>query len=261
MITIIMPVSRPDFLKRIFVQLELLDCDRSNTNLLCYVDGSLELFQETRNLVVNSKFREKLCVYRRKGIGSVSSVHRRRERISAIHNEIKTLINKTDYVLLIEDDTLIPLDTITKFHNLAMMKKYFGFITGVQIGRWGYKHIGAWIVDDIYNINQITSIKKGQGIEEVDGAGLYCCFTTKENYIKNLFKPFENILGPDFDFGINLRRWGLKNYIDHSIHCDHLNKKETIQVFNSEVIRVRFDRDENEQFGWKQSILDEVADK
>lgn len=257
MISIVMPVSRKDYLKRIFVQLELLDCDRHNTNLLCYVDGSLELFQETRNLVVASKFKEKLCVYRHKGIGSVSSVHRRRQRISDIHNEIRSLLNKTDYVLLTEDDTLMPMDSLKKLYNLAMMKKYFGFITGVQIGRWGYKHIGAWKVDDVYNINHIASIKKGTGIEEIDAAGIYCCFTTKENYIKNFFKPFENILGPDVDFGINLRRRGLNNYIDHSIHCDHLSKKEVIKVFNSDVIQVKFDRDETEQMGWKQSILDE----
>lgn len=259
--TIILPVSRKDYLNKIFVMLEMLECDRNNTNLLCYVDGSLELFQETRNLVINSKFKEKLCVYRRKGIGSVSSVHSRRQRIADIHNEIKGLINETDFIFLIEDDTLFPSDTLKKMLHTALMKKYFGFISGVEVGRWGFTHIGGWLVDNIYDINQITSIKKGFGIEEIDGAGLYCCLTTKENYLKNLFKPFDKILGPDFDFGINLRKQGLKNYIDHSIQCQHLTKKYIITISNSQIIRVRFDKSDEEKIGWKMSILDEVAEK
>lgn len=257
MITIVLPVSRPDYLAQIFTYLELLDCNREETNLLCYVDGPLELFQKARNYTVNSKFKERLCVYRRKGITSVSSVHRRRQRIADIHNEIKELINKTDYIFLTEDDTLMPMDSLKKMYNLALTKKYFGFISGVEVGRWGFRHIGAWIVDDIYDIKQVTSIQAGQGIEAVDGAGLYCCFTTRENYMKNVFKPFDSILGPDVDFGINLRKQGFKNYIDHSIQCQHLAKKKTITVANSKIIRVRFDRDEGERFWWKQSILDE----
>jgi len=257
MITIVLPISRPDFLNQIFTYLELLDCDKERTNLLCYVDGPLELFQKARNYTVNSKFKERLCVYRRKGITSVSSVHRRRQRIADIHNEIKTLINKTDYIFLTEDDTLVPMDTLKKMYHLALIKKYIGFISGVEVGRWGFKHIGAWVVDNIYNINQITSIKQGKEIEKVDAAGLFCCLTTKENYMKNVFKPFDSILGPDVDFGINLRKQGLINYIDHSIQCQHLTKKESITVANSKIIRVQFNKDESEQFGWKQTVLDE----
>ena len=70
MITIVVPISRVDYLARFFVRLEMLDCDSEKTNLLCYVDGPLELYQKVRNYIVNSKFKNKLCVYRRKGIAS-----------------------------------------------------------------------------------------------------------------------------------------------------------------------------------------------
>jgi len=46
--------------------------------------------------------------------------------------------------------------------------------------------------------------------------------------MKNFFKPFENILGPDFDFGVNLRKQGLLNFVDNSIHCEHLNQKGSV---------------------------------
>lgn len=256
-VIIILPVSRRDYLSRIFVQLELMECDRQNTSIVCYVDGSLDLFQETRNLVVNSKFKERLCVYRKKGIGSVSSIHGRRQRISDIHNEIKELINETDFIFLIEDDTMFPTNTLQKMLHTAMIKRYFGFISGVEVGRWGFTHIGGWVVDDIYNINEITSIQKGQGLQEVDGAGLYCCLTTRENYMKHNFQPFEKILGPDAGFGFELRKRGLKNYIDHSIECQHLTKKEALTVSNSKIIRVKFEKSEEEKVGWKMTILDE----
>lgn len=260
MITIVVPISRSDYLARFFIRLEMLDCDSEKTNLLCYVDGPLELFQKVRNYTVNSKFKNKLCVYRKKGIASVSSVHRRRQRISDIHNEIKELINDCDYIFLTEDDTLFPMDTLKKLYKTALNKKYFGFISGVELGRWGYEHIGAWKLDNVYDPNQITSIKLGKGIEEIDAAGLYCCLTTKENYMKNFFKPFENILGPDFDFGINLRKQGLLNFIDHSIHCEHLNLKGSVTVLNSKIIQIRFDKNDNEKFGWTQSVLGKDAD-
>ncbi len=251
-----MPVSRDDYLKEIFTYLELLDCDRSQTNLLCYVDGDLKLFQKTREYVVNSKFNERLCLFRNKGSGSVSSVHRRRQRIADIHNEIKEFLKETDYVLLTEDDTLMPLNTLTKMLHTAKMKKYFGFISGVELGRWGFTHIGGWRVDNVYNPKRIESVVRGKGIEEIDASGLYCCLTTKENYVKNFFKPFELVLGPDTDFGINLRQRGLRNYMDFSINCDHLSKQGKISVFNSKIIQVIFEKDDDVQFGWKQTILD-----
>ena len=252
--TIILPVSRKDYLSKIFIILEMLDCDRAYTNLLVYVDGSLELFQKVRNLVVNSKFRERLCVYRRKGVGSVSSVLRRRQRIADIHNEIKDLIKETDFIFLIEDDTLFPSNTLKKLLSIAYMKKYFGFISGVEVGRWGLTHIGGWIVDDIYDTKQVTSIKKGTGVVEVDGAGLYCCLTTKENYMKNIFKPYDKILGPDFDFGITLRKKGLKNYLDYSITCQHLTKKEALTLLNSKIVQVRFEKSDDD---WRMKILED----
>lgn len=254
MITIIMPVSRKDFLKRVFNQLELMDCDRQNTNLLVYVDGGMDVYLEARKYVTNSKFNERLCIYRNKGIGSVSSVHRRRQRISDIHNEIKTLIKETDYILMTEDDTLMPLNTIPKMLHIARDKKYFGFITGVQLGRWGYTHIGAWKFDDVYEPTKIESVLMEKGLKEIDAAGIYCCFTTKENYIKNNFKPYDEILGPDVQFGIYLRQQGLKNYIDYSITCDHLSLQGNVNVSNSNIVKVSFIKDNNENFGWRQEV-------
>ena len=110
-----------------------------------------------RNLTVNSKFNEKLCVYRKKGVPTVSSVRRRRQRIADIHNEIRGLLNKGDYILLLEDDTLFPTNSLKTLLKQASQTPNFGVLSAIQLGRWGYKHIGAWDFDDIYDPDLIIS--------------------------------------------------------------------------------------------------------
>jgi len=254
-VTIIMPVSRSTYLSRIFPRLELLDCDREKTNLLTYVDGPLELFQQTRNFTVNSKFKERLCVYRKKGQPNVGSVKRRRQRIADIHNEIKEYLQDSDYIFLIEDDGLLPLNSLKKLLYDYSIEPDAGLISGVELGRWGYLHIGAWALDDIYDPSEIITPRLGEGLQKIDAVGLYCCLTKKENYIKHVFKPYLEILGPDVDFGVELRKQGFMNYIDYNIHCKHLSKEKEIPVYGSTIVRVRFIKNSNVRFGWEQTAL------
>ena len=251
MVTIILTVSRDTYLKRIFAQLDFLECNEEETNLFCYVDGNQDLYEKARNLTVNSKFKDRLCVYRSKGLGSTSHFYRRRKRIAQIHNEIRSLIADCKYVLSIEDDTLFPIDGLQKLLKIHRDNPFAGFVSGLQLGRWGFASIGAWKFDDIYEPTLIESIENGKGIEQVDASGLYFCLTRKENYINNDFQPFEDILGPDVSFGINLRKQGLNNYVDHSIKCAHLTKKGDIKFDNTDIVRVKFDKMENEKTGWK----------
>ncbi len=255
MVTIVILVSRTDYLKRIFAQLDFLDCNNEETNLLCYVDGDQTIYQHARNLTVNSKFGQRLCIYRSKGLAGTSSFWRRRRRIAQVHNEIKAHIVNCDYIFLLEDDTLFPTNTLKSLLKSYSERPFAGFISGLQIGRWGFPSIGAWKFDDIYDPKRINSIEKGAGIEEVDAAGLYCCLVRKENYLKNDFQPFGEILGPDVSFGINLRKQGLQNYVDHAIKCSHLTKKGEIKFDNTDIVQVQFDKDESVKLGWKLTKL------
>jgi hypothetical protein len=246
MVTIIMPVSRIDYLDQIFARLEILECDKEQTNLLTYVDGDWTLFEKTRNLTVNSKFKERLCVYRKKGLPNVGSVIRRRKRIADIHNEVKEYLKKSEYYFLLEDDTIFPLDTLKVLLNNYSLYPFAGFISGIELGRWGFTHIGAWKVNDIYNPTEITSVPMDEGLQEVDAAGLYCCLT--KNYFNYTFEPFDSVFGPDVSFGLWLRRQGLKNYIHYGLKCTHLTKKEPISFKNTPVIQVQFTKEDD---SWK----------
>lgn len=250
--TIIMPCSRPDFLKRIFAQLDLMPCDNENTNILVYVDGNQQLYEVARNLTVNSKFKERLCVYRRKGVPNVGSVKRHRQRIADVHNEIKLLLNKSDFVFLLEDDTLPPMNAMEVLHKNYSEYPFAGFISTVEIGRWGYEMIGAWKADDLYDPQVITTVPEGTGIMEVDAAGLYCCLVKSELYMQHFFQPFQDILGPDVNFGLWLRQRGRTNYINYDLKCKHLTKRGEITFQNAKIVQVQIKKVDRE---WTQGTV------
>lgn len=240
MVTIVLLVSREFFLQRIFANLETLECNAAETNLLVYVDGDWNTFEKARNLTQESKFKERLCIYRRKGLPNVGSIRSRRNRIADIHTEIKEVIVNCDYIFLLEDDTLIPNNALKLLLKDYSENPYAGFVSGVELGRWGYTHIGAWKVDDVYDPKRITSIPNGQGTIEIDAAGFYCCLLKKDNYLKTDMQPFEDILGPDVNFGIKLRQGGFKNYVNYDIKCRHLTKRGDINFQNSVIVQMEF---------------------
>ena len=231
-ITIILPVSRETYLQRLFKNLNelILPCEVS---ILTYIDGNMKLYEKARNLTQTSKFEQKLAIWRK--CGSIpTSVHLRRQRIADIHNEIKKIVNDCDYVFLLEDDTLVPEYTLVRLLEEFNEFPDAGFISGLEIGRWGYEHIGAWNYDN----NIITSIlMPDQKVKrvEVDASGFYCCLAKKEVYCSHKFKPFLNVLGPDFEFGITI---GRKNFVCPDILCIHMTQKKDITFENSDVIQV-----------------------
>lgn len=230
MVTIIMLISRAQYLKRIFTRLEMLECDKDQTNLITYVDGDLQLFTRARDFTQNSKFRERLCIYRKKGNPNVGSVTRRRLRIAELHNELKAELGPSDYFFIIEDDTLFPYHALKTLMNTASGRRDIGIVSGVEVGRWGYRHIGAWEADDVYDTTKLTSIPKQEGVQPVDATGMYCCLIRSDHYFKHTFKPFDTVAGPDVNFGLWLRQQGYKNYVDFSVACTHLTIKEDLRL-------------------------------
>lgn len=251
-VTIFMPVSRKDHLDRIFAALELLDCDATKTNLLVIVDGSAQLFIETRNKVEMSKFANRLCVqFKTKHILRQFDIMGRRMRISDIHNLAKEHLVDCDFVFGVEDDTLIPTNALRQLLKDYSMHPFAGFIEGIEMGRWGIPYIGAWKVDDLYEPTKIESTQLKEGLHEIDAGGFYCFMTRLETYKNHDFKPFDNNgLGPDVDFGIALRQLGLLNYANYSIKCAHKKKTEDITFVNTTPMIVTFVKRETR---WRQS--------
>lgn len=251
-VTIVLPVSRDEYLPRLFASLEMLTCDRNKTNLLVIVDGKTELFVKVRNLVQETKFREKLCIYF-KSEHEIKhfDIGQRRLRISDIHNEIKQHLWNCEYVFGIEDDTLVPTNALDKLLKDFLIYPHAGFIEGVELGRWGVPYVGAWRSDDIYDPKEIKSILKKEQIEPIDAGGFYCFLSRLDTYESHDFKPYQNVLGPDVNYGMALRTQGYENYIDWSIGCIHLNKDKEISLFNTSPRVITFKKNNKR---WSQII-------
>jgi len=226
--------------------LELLECDRERTSLLAYVDGEADLFLTARNLVQQSKFKERLCIQGNiPGERREFSINTRRRRIAAIHNEIRKLIKPCEYVFLIEDDGVLPATALGRLLSDYLAHPHAGFIEGVELGRWGIPHVGAWRADDVYDMKRLESVLPHTAeivdgamrplgavpdrvVEEIDAGGLYACLTKYERYAGHEFKPHEGCaFGPDIDWGLELRRHGYRNYLDWTVGVEHLRSDGT----------------------------------
>lgn len=224
MITIVLLVSRHDYLEQVLTGLELMRCDASKTNILCIVDGDDDLFLKTRNLVNGMKFNDRLIV--RSEVGELPTrldIEKRRKHIAALHNQAGQLISpQTEWVFSVEDDTTFGRDALEKLLPATKQYPAIGFIEGVELGRWGVPYVGGWRVNDIYNTTEIKSVEKGEGIEKIDAGGLYCALIRADLYRNHEFTS-DNGLGPDVNFGLELRRNGHDNFIHWGVPCKHYN--------------------------------------
>ena len=224
--TIILTVSRDDFLTDVISSLELLKCDRTRTNLLCIVDGDARLYTKVRNLIADTKFNERLTVQYpdKKTVKKFDVIYRRR-RITAIHNFAKQQVGMTDYVLLTEDDTIVPPNTLERLTDAINIHAGIAFVEGVEVGRWGTPYVGAWIFNDIYEPTSVTSLPyKDSGMENIDAGGFYCTLIQANLYKSHVFESYES-LGPDISMGLRLRQQGYQCYVDWGTPCKHLNIK------------------------------------
>lgn len=260
-VVIFIPISRDTHLKELFTSLELLKCDNNKTSLLTYVDSNeAKLYQEVREYTDDSKFGQKLCVFRKsKKKVPRYSVDVRKFRIAELKNESTEYIANCDFVFGIEDDTIVPPNALEKLLKNYLQYPNAGFISGVELGRWGAPYVGAWRADDIYNTTCLTSQMPIDGIQEVDCAGFYCYLTKYKTYMTHNYEPFMNgVLGPDTNFGITLRREGYKNYIDWSIKCTHFNDGgDPITFDNTQPIELEYKQIEGSN-RFRQNILRQI---
>jgi len=252
-VTIVIPVSRGEYLDQVFTSVELLEIGNLTVNILAIVDGDENLFIQTRNKVLNLKFNEKLCVkFSLRTKISQYNVLARRERIATIHNEVKQYLHSCHYVFLIEDDGVLPSNALMALYKEYLHDPYMGFITGMELGRWGIPYLGLWEVDNIYDINEVKSIQLPDKIKHIDASGIYCLLTKFEIYMSHTFKVYgENELGPDFDFGIELRKQGYFNKVHNLIKVKHLTKTGTVDIDKTDIAIIEFHK-VNNKLRWRQ---------
>lgn len=172
-----------------------------------------------------NNYRSFQCVLNENNQPNEVRIAHRRLRIAEVKNQSKELIANADgdYVLSLEDDTVFTdLDVM---RLLAPFKNpLYGFVEGVQCGRWGIKMIGAWRTDNVLNPTRIETLLPSKGIEHIDAGGFYGYFTRKHLYLMASYFADDNPYGPDVHFGLWLRRNGWICAINWDVvfgHNDH----------------------------------------
>lgn len=158
----------------------------------------------------------------------------RRKRIAQVWKSVQKHlkaqeVSKDEYLLIIEDDGDIPLDSYARLKESFLKKSRdgkCGFVSGVEAGRWRYKIIGAWL----HKQSHLQTVPfKESGILQVTSAGTYLMLTKVGRFLD--YKPtFTIYFGHDVYFGIALEKSGYKNYIDYSLKVKHINNGEVIEV-------------------------------
>lgn len=223
-ITTILPVSRFKYLDRVLGS--LLSQTVKPDKLIVICDVPQNQFNLIRNKISELDI-DSVCVKSKNG-AAAQSIKTRRKNISNIHNHFKELVGETDWIFSIEDDGVLPNTALERLLNVAQYKNV-GMVTGVELGRWSVRYVGAWRADSIKNTKLLTSIEKGSGVEEIDACGLYCALINPTQYKSHKFTS-DNGLGPDVNLGLFMRRNGFNNYIDWGVPVTHLTNKNGLEI-------------------------------
>lgn len=221
-ITAILPVSRTRYLDRVLDS--LLKQTLKPNNLIVIYDGPANEFVDVRNKIAHLKLESKLCV-KSKNTTLAFNIPVRRLHITGIHNHFRELIGEADWVFSIEDDGILPPHALERLVGVAEANESVGMVTGVELGRWGTKYVGAWTADNVANPTLLTSLDNKSSdtslVEPIDACGLYCALIDVGQYKRHEFST-RNGLGPDVNLGLFMRKHGFNNYIDWGIHVTHL---------------------------------------
>ena len=237
MLQVLVPITRKWRLKDLAREINEMDFLTQEVEVLAVVDNSQLKKAEVANIFKFDNERIKGCrvVRFRNGQPVEGNIFERRRRIAKMLNFAKTQINKKfDLTLIIEDDTRVKKNDFKHlFYDWQILKKQgvdIGAVSGLQAGRWATKIIGAWIVDDVNNPKHLKSIDftKKEVLKRVDATGFYFLLTDTENIKKHEFNG--NVLAPDVNFGLYLRKMNKEVVIDWTVKLDHIARDKTYKV-------------------------------
>jgi hypothetical protein len=146
-VTIVLPISRKDYLKPVFDCLTQLERP-NDTELLILVDGGKDLHRAIDKRLDSIAYKRIQVIDF--GTQPAETINDRRYRIAAVHNKAKNFVNEaTKHVLLVEDDTVYPAHTLVQLAETMQSIDDCAFVEAVQLGRHKTPYVGAWHADNI----------------------------------------------------------------------------------------------------------------
>jgi hypothetical protein len=230
--TLFVPFTRLWFVDNFLFNLERMSLNWTYTEVVFYNDtNDKELQKKLVDWCVKLKpilGGAKVYMSNKKAPGEWDSVTTRRDRIVAMKEYSKELIGNSEMVLCLEDDTIAPANTLDMLEHYMKGYPDVGMASGVQVGRWAYRVIGAWDITPIDNPTHVCTVPfRGAGAQFVDGVGWYCYLTTTELYKAATYRYEAECLGPDVCFAWDLRKQGYKVIIDWDVKTAHVATDRT----------------------------------
>lgn len=249
MITIVLPISRKDYLLPIFDCLDKLKRP-NDTELLLITDGDAELEKAVQLLLDSISYFKVMIV--NFGDAPAAEIVDRRKRIAEIHNFAKQYISEDcKQVFLIEDDTVFDELALSEL-QVAMFNEKATFVQGVEVGRWKTPYIGGWLADDFMNPKVIKSVKPSKGLQEIDAGGLYCALVDAKAYLQHHFQPYASQdmkgLGCDVNFGLWMRKLGMKVVMDWDVQCGHYKDGRQLRLEEIRPVVAVFELNDNNKW-------------
>lgn len=259
MITIFLPISRQDRIQPLVEILTKLIKRDFLIHILIIIDNKLIDADETQKLFQRATGCETFAWNTGEIPSSEVNVGYRRSRITAVFNHAQNKVHRfrDDFIFTVEDDTVIYPNTLIRlmddWRDLTEAGYKIGLVSGVQVGRWGFKYVGAWHADNPHDLRCLSTAQyRPSGLQQIDTTGFYCFLTTYHNFVsvENTFGQF----GPDVYFGLELRKQGLINYIDWGIIAGHVSPGG-ILVPGEDCVIVRYERPGSEWIRTKPDLI------
>jgi hypothetical protein len=205
-----------------------------------------------------SRFDQRLCVQRPQAGRATREydIQGRRRRIAELQNEAKPYLRDCDYIFGLEDDKIPPSHALARRQHDYGLYPYAGFIEGVELGRCGISHVGAWRADDVYEPTKAESCmppaETSERVEPIDAGSFYCYLTKASTFLAHHYAPFGRRSAPTWRTAWRCGR-GFVNYLDWSVRCAHYRQDGTsVELGNAPPVQARLTL-EGER--WRQEVV------
>lgn len=248
-ITIFMPITRAWRVDPIAQMLGKLDTTGFECNVLICIDTKDITDHYVRNAFEKWELPFKYTIiHTNKAAAGEVNMKKRRDHITEMLQFAAEKMPDTDFTFMIEDDTEVSPSALQSlmqnYFNLTEQGLKVGFVEGAQVGRHGYRMIGAWRWDDLENPTVCETIpySKTKILEKIDGGGLYCFITPTKLFKAHTWYHGAECIGPDVTYGIELRKQGYLNFIDWTIPAGHVQQDHATLYPNENCVVVRYEK-------------------
>lgn len=231
-VTMVSLVARKNVINEYFDGIEKLKMPREKMHYLVFCDtNDEELVDIVKERTKGYKFLStRIYVSGEQSLGMSDVSPAREERITrnlrTILNDVNRWNNKSEFIFMVEDDTIAPPNAFQKLYKRIKENKNLAYITGVETSRGYDMHAGvATMTEENGEIkNRINPPYKKSGIGKINAGGWYCWMGRPRMAIE---MPFRHLIGngryigPDYMMVYDLAKKGYDTEVDWSVGCLH----------------------------------------